>query len=42
VFTNQLDWIDDARPDGAHFSDEAADHVAEWLTDPIVAASKVR
>jgi hypothetical protein len=38
-FTNEFDGIANARPDGAHLSNEAADHIAKWLADPIVAAS---
>ena len=31
-FTNTVDGIPDARPDGVHFTDPAADALATWLT----------
>ena len=31
AFTDRLGPVDDARPDGLHFSDAGADWVADWL-----------
>lgn len=39
-FTNELAGMDKIRPDGAHFSNEAEDWVAEWLTSHILASNK--
>ncbi len=37
AFTDRLGTVDDARPDGLHFSDAGADWVANWLAPEIVA-----
>jgi hypothetical protein len=37
VFTKEFDGFENARPDGAHLSNEAADYIAAWLAEPIVA-----
>ncbi len=38
-FTRKLFGFDDARPDGAHLSEQAADHVAGWLGPQLLAAA---
>jgi peptidoglycan/LPS O-acetylase OafA/YrhL len=38
-FTRSLFGFDDARPDGAHLSEPAADHVADWLGRQLLATT---
>ncbi|MCX7621542.1 MAG: acyltransferase [Acidimicrobiales bacterium] len=38
-FTRELFGFADARPDGAHLSEAAADHVAEWLGPQLLAVA---
>lgn len=41
-FTNDLGGISNFRPDGSHFSDEAADWVIQWLAPQLLAANPNR
>ena len=36
AFTNELDGIEDFRPDGSHFSPEGSDWVAAWLAPRLI------